>query len=121
MEQQQRLEGGLPDEEAARAAERERRIKARLDIAWRTGRRIDDWTAKHIARGFDPGEGPLHEFATTGAIPPGIEADLTAAGEVAQDLESEGVDLPRITALGEYFTGRLIKTEMPYWNEPSME
>jgi hypothetical protein len=120
MEQQPQHEGDLPSDETARAAKRERRITEELEIAWRTGQRIDDWTAKQIARGFDPGEGPLHEFAATGAILPGIEVDLTVAAEVTQDLESEA-DLPRITALGEYFAGRLIRTEIPYWNDPSME
>jgi hypothetical protein len=50
MEQHRQHEGGLPDDEATRAAERERHINERLATAWRTGRRIDDWTAKHIAR-----------------------------------------------------------------------
>jgi hypothetical protein len=84
------------------------------------GRPIDDWTAKHIASTLDPGFGPLHEFVETGAIPPGIETDLAAASEVAQELELQGT-LPWITALGEYLGGRLMKTEMPFWNAEGME
>lgn len=119
-ETQPGCEGGLPREEAAAAAAREERIAEALTKAWRTGHPIDDWTAKHIARALDPGDGALHEFAETGAIPAGIEADLVAAREVARDLESDG-DFPRIIALAEYLAGRLVKTEMPYWNDESME
>lgn len=113
-------ERGLSPDEAARAAERENRIREGLERAWRTGRRIDDWTAKHIARSLDPGDGPLHQLAETGAVPPGIEADLAIAAEVVQDIDSEQ-ELGRIVALGEYVAGRLIRSEMPYWNDPSME
>lgn len=121
MEQQPRHEEGLPVDEAALAVERHARIGDGLEEAWRTGRRIDDLTAKRIARELDPGSGPLHHFAETGAIPPGAETDLVVAEEVAQDLELEQSRIPWITALGEYFDGRLIKSEMPYWNDPSME
>ena len=120
MEGQPQYEAGLPAEEAARAAERERRIKEALQAAWRRGRRIDDWTAKHIAQTLDPGDGPLHEFAETGAIPEGMEAELAIAAEVIQDLDIQE-ELPPLTALGEYFAGRLLKSAMPYWNDPSME
>jgi hypothetical protein len=50
-----------------------------------------------------------------------VEVELTVAQEVAQDLELERSHIPWITALGEYFNGRLIKSEMPYWNDPKME
>lgn len=119
MEHESRYEGGLPADEAA-AAERERLINGGLEDAWRTGRRIDDLTAKRIARMLDPGSGPLHEFVETGAIPDGIESELAAAGEVLQDVGLEP-HLPRTTALGEYFAGRLIRSELPYWNDESME
>lgn len=121
MEQQPRNAEDLPGDEAAIAAERHMRIDDGLEDAWRTGRRIGDLTAKRIARELDSGSGPLHEFAETGAIPSGVEADLTTAQEVARDLELEQPHIPWITALGEYFDGRMIKTEMPYWNDPSME
>jgi len=113
-------EGGLPPEEAAAAAAREQRISDGLHRAWRMGRPIDDWTAKHIASTLDPGFGPLHEFVETGAISSGIEVDLAGASEVAQELELQGT-LPWITALGEYLDGRLMKTEMPFWNDEGME
>jgi hypothetical protein len=120
MEQQPNYESGLSPDEVARAVEREKRIRVGLERAWRTGRRIDDWTAKHIARLLDPGDGPLHEFAQTGAVPPGVEADLAMAAEVVQEIDAE-TELPRIVALGEYLGGRLIRSEMPYWNDPGME
>jgi hypothetical protein len=119
MEHQPHHESALPADETA-VAERERQIAEGLELAWRTGRRVDDLTAKRIARTLDPGDGPLHEFAETGAIPAGIEGDLATAAEVVQDI-GLGTHLPRIAALGDYLTGRLIKTEMPYWNEPGME
>lgn len=120
MEHERQQEEGLPADEEARAREREQLIRAGLKVAWRRGRRIDDLTAKRIARQLDPGSGPLHEFAETGAIPDGVEADLAVAGEVVEDLGDES-HLPRITALGEYLAGRMIKSELPYWNDPSME
>jgi hypothetical protein len=121
MEQESRNSDNLPGDEAALAAERRTRILDGLEAAWRTGRRIDDLTAKRIARELDPGSGPLHEFAKTGAIQPDAEVDLAVAQEVAQDLELERSHIPWTTALGEYFDGRLLKTEMPYWNDPRME
>ena len=112
--------GGLSPEAAAEAAAREGRIVEALGQAWRTGRPIDDWTAKQIARTLDSGDGPLHTFAETGAIPTGIEADLVAAREIAQGLELGG-DFPPILALGEYLAKRPVKAEMPYWNDEGME
>lgn len=121
MKQRRHSAEDLSGDEATIAAEPRTRIDGGLDDAWRTGRRIDDLTAKRIARELDPGSGPLHEFAETGAIPPDIEADMTTAREVARDLELERSHIPWIIALREYFDGRVIKTEMPYWNDPSME
>jgi hypothetical protein len=121
MEQESQNAKNLPEDEAALAAQRLTRILDGLEAAWRTGRRIDDLTAKRIARLFDPGSGPLHEFAETGAVPPGVELELAVAQEIAQDLELEQSHIPWITALDEYFGGRLIKSEIPYWNDPSME
>jgi hypothetical protein len=106
MEQQPHQEG-LPADEVAGAPERERLIREGLDDARRKGRRINDLTAKRIARELDPGSGPLHEFAETGAIPDGVETD-----------EAYG---PWIGALREYFGGRLIRSAMPHWNEPGMD
>jgi hypothetical protein len=122
MEQGPHYESDLPADEAAVAVERFARIQDGLEIAWRRGRRIDDLTAKRIARELDPGGGPLHVFADTGAIPEGMDADLVTAEEVVQDLELDHEpSLPWITALREYFGGRLIRSAMPYWNDPSME
>ncbi len=121
MEQESRNAENSPGDKAALAAERHVRILDGLEDAWRTGRRINDLTAKRIARELDPGSGALHEFAETGAISSGAEVDLAVAQEVAQELELERSHIPWITALGEYFDGRLIKSEMPYWNDPSME
>jgi hypothetical protein len=42
------------------------------------------------------------------------------AEEVAQELEEE-LHLPWIAAFREYIGGRLIKSELPDWNDPSME
>lgn len=121
MEQQPQTEqDSSSGDEAARAAKREQRINEGLERAVRTGRRIDDWTAKHIARLLDPGDGLLHVFAESGALPPGIEGELTSAVEVLQDVGLEE-QLPRVEALGDYIAGRLIRSEMPYWNDPSME
>jgi hypothetical protein len=115
-------EQDLPADEAARAAERRARIRGGLEDAWRTGRRINDLTAKRIARELDPGSGPLHEFAQTGAVPEGVDADLVTAEEVLRDLELEHEPpIPWMEALREYFGGRLIRSAMPYWNDPSME
>ncbi len=111
---------GFTGDEAARAAERDRLIAEGIERAMRRGHRIDDLTAKRIAQALDPGSGPLHEFAETGAIPPDIDVDLDAAREVVQDLQPEA-ELPRLDALADYFDGRLLKNEMPYWNDPSME
>lgn len=119
MEQQPRHTEGLPADETALAAEREQHINEGLDQAWRVGRRIDDLTAKRIARELTPGSGALQLFVETGAIPPGMEVELAAAEEVARDLEL-AQHLPWITALGEYLSSRLMKSEMPYWNDPSM-
>jgi hypothetical protein len=112
----------IPADEAARAAERHARIHDGLDEAWRTGRRINDLTAKCIARELDPGSGPLHDFAETGAISDDMEADLVAAEEVVRDLELEQeLPIPWVAALREYVNGRLIKSAIPYWGDPSME
>ena len=119
MERKPQYKNDLSSGEAAHV-QRENRIREGLDRAWRTGRRIDDWTAKHIAMLLDPGDGPLHEFVERGAVPPGIEADLAIAAEVVKDLDAEP-ELPRVVALGEYLAGRLIRSDMPYWNDPSME
>lgn len=121
MEHQPR-DRDLSADEAAYAAERQARIRGGLEDAWRTGRRINDLTAKRIARELDPGSGPLHEFAETGAIPEDMEADLVVAEEVVRDLELEDeLPIPWVGALREYFGGRLIRTAMPYWSDPSME
>jgi hypothetical protein len=120
MDQQPYHEEGLPTDEAARAAEFERLVEDGIEQALREDRRIDDLTAKRIAQELDPGSGPLHEFAETGAIPEDIETDLAMAEEVLRDLELER-HIPWITALGGYLAGRPIKTEMPFWNDPSME
>jgi hypothetical protein len=120
MEQQPHSEQGNDLSASEKAAEREEFIRAGLERAWRTGRRIDDLTAKRIARELDPGSGPLHEFVETGAIPEDIEAELEAAQEVAQDLELDA-HLPWIPVLGAYYAGRLIKSDIPYWNDPSMD
>ena len=116
MEQQQHHERGLPADEAARAVERERLINEALDHAWRTGRRIDDLTAKRIARTLTPGSRPLQIFAETGAIADDMETELEIACEVAPELKETW-----IAALDHYCHGRLIRTEMPYWNDTGME
>lgn len=122
MEQQPHHEEDLPADEAAIDFERTVRITDGLEDAWRTGRRINDLTAKRIARELDPGSGPLHDFAETGAIPDGIEADLATAEEIVRDLELDHEPyIPWIAALREYLGGRLIRSELPYWNDPSME
>lgn len=119
MEQQPQQVADL-SEEAAALTEYERLIHEGVDQAWHRGQRIDDLTAKRIARSFDPGSGPLHEFAETGAIPDEIEVDVESAVEVLRDLQAEA-RIPWLAALDEYFAGRLIKSELPYWNDPSME
>jgi hypothetical protein len=121
MEQQPQQPGDLPADEAARTAERQARIHGGLEDAWRTGRRINDLTAKRIARELDPGSGPLHDFAETGAIPEDMEADLMAAEEVATDLQLEQSHIPWVAALRKYVDGRLIRSAMSYWDDPSME
>jgi hypothetical protein len=120
MERQPQHHEDLSGHETASFYERVRRIYEGLESAWRTGRRIDDLTAKRIAREIDPGGGPLHEFVGTGAIPVGMYVDLAVAEEIVEDLEMKS-HIPWIGALREYFDGRLIKSEMPYWNDPSME
>lgn len=120
MEKQPRKHDELPADEAARREAQVRRIYNGLEDAWRKGRRIDDLTAKRIAREIDPGDGPLHEFVETGAIPDGMDVHLAVAEEVVQDLEMRS-SIPWIGALREYFDGRLIRSEMPYWNDPGME
>lgn len=120
MEQQPHNYEDLSGDETDRPVDWARRIYDGLEEAWRTGRRIDDLTAKRIARAIDPGDGPLHEFVGTGAIPDGMETQLTVADEVVEDLEMKS-QLPWIGALREYFDGRLLKSAMPYWNDPSME
>jgi hypothetical protein len=112
----------LSADEATRAAERHARIYDGLDEARRTGRRINDVTAKRIVRKLDPGSGPLHDFAETGAIADDMEADLVAAEEVVRDLElQDELPIPWVAALREYVNGRPIKSAMPYWDDPSME
>lgn len=118
--EQQPHHGDLAADEAARAAERQAHIRDGLEEARRTGRRINDLTAKRIARELDPGSGPLHEFVETGAVPDDVEADLAAAEEVARDLEAQA-HIPWVRALREYFGGRLLRSAMPYWNDPNME
>jgi len=83
MEHQAHNENLSPDDESI-AAERRGRIDEGLETAGRQGRRIDDLTAKRIARELDAGSGPLHDFAETGAIPEGVEADLDTARLVLQ-------------------------------------
>ena len=103
-------------------AEREQRINDALEDAQRKGRRVDDLTAKRIARELDPGGGALHTFVETGAIADEADADLTSATEVLMDLELTREPYnPWVTALGEYFNERLIKSELPYWNDEYME
>jgi hypothetical protein len=116
MEQESRREGDLPIDEAARAAERERGINEALDRAWRTGRSIDDLTAKRIARVITPGSGAVHVFAETGAIPDDMGVELEVACEVAPELKETW-----IAALDQYCHRRLIRSEMPYWNDASMD
>jgi hypothetical protein len=116
MEQESRSAENLPKDEAALAAERHVRILDGLEDAWRTGRRINDLTAKRIARELDPGSGPLHDFAESGGIPPDIGADLAVAEEVLRDVALEQ-RIPWVAALRRYVDGRLIKSEMPYWHE----
>lgn len=116
MEQQPRHGERLSGAEAAAAARRERLINEGLEQAWRNGRRIDDLTAKRIARALTPGSGALHVFAETGAIPEEMEVDLGMAGEVVPERRETW-----IAALDQYCRQRLIKTEMPYWNDESME
>ena len=111
----------LPTDQAAGAAERERRINQGLAAARHEDRRIDGLTAKRIARALDPGSGPLHEFAETGAVPEDMEADLAAGEVVARDLGLEEAYFPWIAALRVYLDGRLIKGPLPGWNDPSME
>jgi hypothetical protein len=116
MEQQPRRGERVSRAEAAAAAQRERLIGEALEQAWRTGRRIDDLTAKRIARALTPGSGALHVFAETGALPEEMEAELEIAGDVAPERKDTW-----IAALDQYCRHRLIKTEMPYWNDQSME
>jgi hypothetical protein len=120
MEGQPRNHEDLPADETDRREAQVRRIYDGLEDAWCRGRRIDDLTAKRIAREIDPGSGPLHEFAETGAIPDGMDTHLAVAEEVVEDLAMQS-NIPWIGALREYFDGRLIRSEMPYWNEPGIE
>ncbi len=115
MEQEPHHEVAIPTDEAALVVQRKSQINEALEQAWRTGRRIDDLTAKRIARALTPGSGALHVFAETGAIPEDMEIELELACEVEPNLKSW------IAALDHYCRGRLIRTEMPYWNDPSME
>jgi len=116
MEQQRRHGERLSGAEAAAAAQRERLINEALEQAWRTGRRIDDLTAKRIARTLTPGSGALHVFAEIGAIPEEMETELEIAREVVPERRETW-----IAALDQYCQHRLIKTEMPYWNDANME
>lgn len=116
MEQSRHYEKRLPLDEAAAAKERERLINEALEQARRTGRRIDDLTAKRIARALTPGSGALHVLAETGAIPEDMEVELELASEVVPELKETW-----IAGLDQYCRQRLIKTEMPYWNDASME
>lgn len=110
----------LAAEEAGAATERERLIDEGLQQAREEQRHIDHLTAKRIARDLDPGSGPLHEFAETGAVPEWIGIDLESAQEVALDLEMES-RLSWILALDEYCRGRLIRSELLGWNELGAE
>ena len=116
MEQSPHYKEGLPADKAAVAAERERFINEALEQAWRNGRRIDDLTAKRIARELTPGSGALQVFAETGAIPEDMEVELDLASEVVPELKETW-----IAGLDQYCRQRLIKTEMPYWNDASMD
>jgi hypothetical protein len=116
MEHQPHNQEGLPVDEAIVTADRERQINEALEQAGRTGRRIDDVTAKRIAWTLTPGSGPLHVLAETGAIPEDMEVELELACEVAVERTETW-----IAALDQYCRHRLIKTEMPYWNDASME
>lgn len=116
MEQQPRHGERLSGVEAGAIARRERLINEALEYAQRNGRRIDDLTAKRIARVLTPGSGALQVFAETGAIPEEMEGDLEIAGEVVPERKETW-----IAALDQYCRRRLIKTEMPYWNDASME
>lgn len=120
MERQPEHYEDLPGDEAADPEEQVRSIYDGLEDAWRKGRRIDDLTAKRIAGQLDPGSGPLHDFAETGAIPDGMDVHLAVAEDVVKDMEMTS-HIPWVGALREYFDGRLLKSELPYWNDLGME
>jgi hypothetical protein len=89
-------------------------INEAVQLAWRKGWQIDDVTAKRIAQVIEPGTGPLHEFARTGAMAPDMAAALQAAGE--------GVSGPQriwIAALGQYCQHRQRKGALPHWGKES--
>jgi hypothetical protein len=119
MEREGHYEDNLPSDEAARVAEYQRLVNEGIDRARQAQRPIDHLTAKRIAQELSPGSGPLYELAETGAIAETIEFDLALAEEVAQDLEIEDLHSPWIAALREYLDGRLIRSELPGWNDPS--
>jgi hypothetical protein len=120
MEHDSQPTAGLPPEEAAAVAEYERLVNEGLEQAQQERRRIDDLTAKRIARDLDPGSGSLHELAETGVIPEWIGVDLESAQEVALDLEMES-RLSWILALDEYCRARLIRSDLPGWDELGAE
>jgi len=113
--------GNLPADEADRAAEFQRLVNEGIDRARQVQRPIDHLTAKRIAQELNPGSGPLHEFAETGAVAETIQFDLALAEEVAQDLEIGHLHSPWISALHEYLDLRLIRTALPGWSDLSME
>jgi hypothetical protein len=78
--------GCVPDAASDSGAKREWTINKALAYAQRMRRCIDDLTAKRIACELDPGSGPLHDLAETGAIPPDIDVDLSVAEDVARGL-----------------------------------
>lgn len=117
MEREPHHDEDLPGDELARAAEFQRLVNEGIDRARQEQRPIDHLTAKCIAQELHPGDGPLCEFAETGAIAETVEFDLVLAEEVAQDLEIEELHSPWIAALREYLDRRLIRSELPGWDE----
>lgn len=116
MEQQPRNEEELRAEQSAVAAERDHLIDEAVEHAWNTGRSINDLTAKRIARTLTPGSGAMQAFVESGAILENMETELEIACEVSPELKETW-----IAAFDQYCRGRLMKTELPYWNDASME
>jgi hypothetical protein len=90
-------------------------INDAIERATFQGRWIDDLTAKRIARFLEPGDGPLHDFAETGAILPDMEVALEAAHHGAPEAQIWTAEL------GLYCQHRRQKDAMPYLNEAGME